>query len=232
VGIGLAIFIFVRTFVGWVDRINDLQRVDVPGQGTVALAETGGYTIYHEFIGADDRFFGPDVSQVTLTGPDGSDVPLRDYDSTVTYSNGTHDGVALFSFTAAQPGQYELSASGDRSTLAVGRSVGGGLVAGIVGGIAVGLLGVLAAIVIAIVVGVARGRSRRRQVYGMGPPGTLGPPQSQGPGWTPQVPAGTPWAPSPSPQDQLPPQAPPPPPPPPPPPSAPPASDPWVPPTA
>ncbi|MGH9210018.1 MAG: hypothetical protein ACRD2C_04980 [Acidimicrobiales bacterium] len=180
VGIVAAVVIFVRTFVGWVDRINDFERVTVPGEGAVTLDGTGGFSIYHEYPGAEDDFFAPDVFDVTVTAPDGSDVALRDYSSDVTYSSERHEGVGLFTFTADEPGDYVLSADGENSTLAVGRGIGRGLVSGIVWGVAVGLIGVVGGIVIAIVVAVTRSRNRRRQMPGMPPPGAMPPPGPYG----------------------------------------------------
>lgn len=194
-GIAVAIVLFVRTYTNWVDRIENFDRVDVPGEGTVTLDGTGGYTIYHEYPGANETFFGPNVFDIALTAPNGSNVELRDYTSSVTYANGSEEGRALFSFTADEPGDYVLSADGDFSTLAVGRGVGRGVVSGIAGGVAAGFVGVLAGIVIAVVVAVRRGRERRRQRGFVPPPpgagmpygtyGAAGMPGPPGFGWGP-----------------------------------------------
>jgi hypothetical protein len=214
IGVAVAVVIFVRTIVGWADRIDDFQRVDVPGQGTVSLDGTGGYTIYHEYPGADERFFGPDVGDLTLTAPDGSDVQLRDYTSNVTYHNGGREGVALFSFTAEEPGDYVLSADAEGSTLAVGRGLGRGIVSGIMRGIVVGLVSVAVAIVMAIVVAVRRGNDRRRRLPPPGPPGAMAPPGGySAPPWG-AAPGPSPWGPPGSvPSDSVPPGVPMPPPP-------------------
>jgi hypothetical protein len=207
-GIIAAIVIFVQTFNGYVDKINDFERVDVPGSGTVNLDGTGGYTIYHEYNGASDDFFGPDVSEVTLEDPDGDQVTLEDYVGRVTYTGDSHEGVALFSFHADQPGEYQLSATGDGSTLAVGRGISKGLIGGIVGGFAAGGVGVVAGGVIALIVGIQRGRNKRSRITRMpGPPQAFGPPGA----WA--GPPGYPGGPGAWPQQ--PPQPPPPPPPPP-----------------
>lgn len=199
-GIVLAIVLFVRTYSDFVDRIDGFQRITVPGDGTVELDGTGGFTIYHEYEGADfsdGGFFEPDIFDVTLTAPDGSQVVLRNYTSNVTYATGGHEGIALYSFTADEPGTYQLSAQGESSTLAVGRGIGRGLVGGIVAGIVVGFVGVVAGIVIAIVVGVRRSNERRRRrQYWPGPPGAGLPYGGYGaypaygapPGWSPPSP--------------------------------------------
>lgn len=176
-GIVIGVVILVRTFVGWMDRIDDFDRVSVPGDGAVTVDGTGGFSIYHEYLGADtDDLFSPDIFDVNLTAPDGSEVRLSAYDGRSTYGTPDHEGEGLFTFTAEEPGEYVLSADGDPATLAVGRGLGRGLVGGIVRGIVVGVLGVVAGIVIAIVVGVSRSRNRRRQLPGMPPPGAMPPP--------------------------------------------------------
>lgn len=165
VGIVLAVVIVVRTAVGYFDRIDDFQRLDVPGSGTVAL-DDGDYTIYHEYPGANDDyrsdFSTPDVT-VTLTAPDGSEVPLELYDTEVTYDTGDHEGEALYSFTAEEPGDYELTADGEGTDVAVGRGLGRGIVGSVVGALAVGLGSAVVGAVIAIVVAIARSRERQRR---------------------------------------------------------------------
>lgn len=164
-GIVFGVVIVVRTVVGYFDRIDDFQRVDVPDGGTVTL-EDGDYTIYHEFIGADDEyrtdFITPDVD-VTVTAPDGSDVSLDDYDTDVSYDTGDHEGVAVYSFTAEEAGEYQIDAEGEPSELAVGKGLGRGVVGGVVGALALGLGGAVIGTVIAIVVAVARSRERQRR---------------------------------------------------------------------
>lgn len=198
VGIVLGITIAVRTAVGWADRIDDFQRVDVPGSGTVVLEEPGDYTIYYEFaLGEDALDVRAEQTEVTLVAPDGSEVALDEYDSRVTYETGDHGGEALFSFTADEAGEYEVTAEGARDDIlddgplqgevAVGRGLGRGIVAGVLGALAVGLGGVLVGTVMAIVVGVTRSRERQRRriafarsqsgwTTGPGTPGMPGPP--------------------------------------------------------
>jgi hypothetical protein len=168
-GIALVVFLLVRTFVVLSDKIDDFERVDVPGSGTITLDGTGGYTLYHEFPGADDDVRSPSL-QLTMTAPDGSDVDLRDYTSTVTYSDSGHEGVAVWSFTATEPGAYQLDTEGERSTVAVGRGVGRHIAVGIISGIATGLASVVVAGVIAIVVGVRRSSNRQRLRWAGQPP--------------------------------------------------------------
>jgi hypothetical protein len=199
-GIVIAIVVMVQAIAGLVDRVDDFQRVSLPGSGTITLDETGGYTVYHEFSGASDSStLGSSVS-VNITGPDGQPVELRNYDSNVTYNWDDHEGVALYSFHADQVGEYTISAEGQQGVVAVGRGFGiDSLVGGIFGALVIGLLGAAIGGAIAIVVGVKRGKSRRSRSihgpqYGPGPPGSgwaaSGWPQATQPVWTQPGPGG------------------------------------------
>src|SRR4029453_8101884 len=87
-----AIVLVVVAFSDYESRINAFDRVRVPGTMQVQIDKPGGYTIYHEFFGADpfggDSFADPvdeDVFRlapdVTVTSPGGVDLLLRRYDS-------------------------------------------------------------------------------------------------------------------------------------------------------
>jgi hypothetical protein len=202
-GIIIAIVVFVQTITGLIDRVDDFQRVTLPGSGTVTLEE-GDYSIYHEFDGASSTEFGSTVP-ITLLAPDGSAVDLERYDANVTYSWGDHEGVAAYSFTADEPGEYTVSAETQSGVVAVGRGIGSGLVGGIVGAFLLGIGGSVIGGVIAIVVGIKRGRDRRSRMtygpqFGPGPPGSGwaqgGWPQATQPAWSQQ---GAPGAPPPGP---------------------------------
>jgi hypothetical protein len=197
-GIVIAIVVFVQTITGLIDRVDDFQRVTLPGSGTVTLEE-GDYSIYHEFDGASSTEFGSTVP-ITLLAPDGTPVDLDRYDANVTYSWGDHEGVAAYSFTAEEAGTYTVSAETQSGVVAVGRGIGSGLVGGIVGAFLLGIGGSVIGGVIAIVVGIKRGRDRRSRMtygpqFGPGPPGSGwaqgGWPQATQPAWSqPGVPGG------------------------------------------
>jgi hypothetical protein len=221
-GIVLGVVVAVVTFSSYTDKVDDFQRIEIPGSGTVTLDDTGGYTVYHEYPGADsDDFLSPEIT-VTVTAPDGSEVDLDLYDTTVQYSTADYEGVAVYSFRAFETGDYEVEVDGEQGTLAVGRGLGSGLVGGVLGAIALGAGGVIAGGVMAIVVGVRRSRSRHmRQLARVGQQGSWA-----GPGGRPPGPYG--WQPGPPrpPAPPVPPApAPPPPPPPPPPPATPPSPE-------
>jgi hypothetical protein len=202
---GLAVFGIIAAIALWVlgvarmtDRVDDFARIDVPGTATVGIDEAGGYSIYHEYFGAGDDFFSSRPS-VTVTDPSGDEVVLRPYGTDVSYDFGGHEGVGIYTFEAEQPGDYEVTADGEStSVVAVGRGIGRGIVSAVVGGFVVGGIGVVGGGIIAIVTGVRRSRSRRmiaaqwRQAPG--PPGWPGAPG----GWG--APPGAGWSPPPSPQ--------------------------------
>lgn len=194
VGIVIGAVILVAGIRGFLDRIDDFARADLPATLQVEIADTGGYSIYHEYDGASgDDGYAPDPD-VTVTDPAGEPVVLDIYDSSVTYSAGGHEGEGVFTFHADEPGIYEVAATGEPGNgIAVGRGVGSGLVGAILGGLAIGLVAVVAGGILAIVVGVKRGRSRRALMPtppfgGWVPPpppvwgGPPGPPGGPGPG--------------------------------------------------
>jgi hypothetical protein len=190
-GIIAGVVMIVRGITGYESAIEDFDRADLPATLEVEITDTGGYSIYHEYDGAYDEVFATPPN-VTVTDPSGNDVPLDDYDTSVTYSADGHEGEGVFTFDADERGTYEVTASGDSgNAIAVGRGLGRGLVGAIVGGLAVGLAGVVVCAVIAIVIGVRRSRSRRalrpaRPFTGWGPPpswgGPAGAPGGQGGG--------------------------------------------------
>ncbi len=222
VGIIIAVVILARSIGTYADRIDDFDRALLPATLEVEIADTGGYSIYHEYDGADGDYgfaYDPDV---TVTDPSGDLVPLDDYVGSVTYSASGHEGEGLFTFAADEPGAYQVSATGDTgSGIAVGRGVGRGLVGAILGSLAIGTITVLAGAVLAIVVGVRRSGSRRALMptpaFGgwnpPQPPGWGGPP-AQGWGGPPAPGWGGPGGYGPPPPPRQPPLPPPPPPPP------------------
>lgn len=162
-----SIMILGNTVLDLSDKVDDFERVSMPGSGTVEITGTGGFTLYHEFSGASGEFGRSSALQVTMAGPDGQPVDLELYTGNVNYDYGGHEGVALFSFQVDEPGQYTVVGEGDSGQVAIGRGIGRGLVGGILFGLFVGFAGFVAGVIIIIVVGVRRGRDRRsRQVIG------------------------------------------------------------------
>ncbi|MFG1790393.1 hypothetical protein [Nocardia sp. NPDC049149] len=171
----------VLGFVGMAGKVDDLQRVPVPGTGTVQLTETGGYTVNFEYPGASAHGF-PGRITTSITDPSGAAVQLQEYSANVTYTFGKHEGRAAFSFTVNTPGTYRVTTTGGPATAAIGRGFGTSLAGSLVGACALGFGGLVLGVIALIVVGVKRGRSKRRAAAPAGwtggyPPG----PQQSGP---------------------------------------------------
>ncbi|MFE9579235.1 hypothetical protein ACFYO1_22815 [Nocardia sp. NPDC006044] len=162
-GLGLGIVGITQT----AGKIDDFQRVAVPGSGEVQLAETGGYTVYFEGL--------PGRVNIVITDPGGSAVPLTKYDASVTYSFGKHNGEAAFSFEAKQPGTYHVTTKGDYGgTAAIGPGLGDSFVFQLFAALGIGGGGLILGLVVIIVVAVKRSGSKRRaaQAGGGDPPGS------------------------------------------------------------
>jgi hypothetical protein len=179
-GVVVAGVVGVRGISALSDRVDGFDRALIPGAATVEIEDPGDYTIYHEYPGADDdseRGIIDVAFEATLTDPDGGEVELEPYDAHITYSFGDHQGVAMYSFTAPEAGNYELVTTGGPGNAAVGRGIGRGIVASVLLAVGIGLGTILAAVIMAVVVAIQRGRDRRRrQVLGhtgpwAGPPG-------------------------------------------------------------
>jgi hypothetical protein len=159
-GIALGTFLVVAAVVGYFDRIDDFQRVPVPGSGEVLLEDDGGYTVYFEapFIpDADD----PDVEVRIEPVGGGAPLRLRDYGSSVSYSQGDVDGTAMQSFRVEEPGTYEVTATGEPGRVAIGRGLGSAIRPGLVGA-AVIVAAIIVAATLALLVGLRRISAKRR----------------------------------------------------------------------
>ncbi|WP_280267699.1 hypothetical protein [Nocardia wallacei] len=168
IGIVAAVAIGVLGFVRMSDRVDNFQRVEIPGSADVRITETGGYTVYFEYPSASSQVPEGSVN-VQLADPDGAPVSLRDYDSELTYAFGGHEGRAGFSFDAARPGTYHLVTQGDSAvTAAVGRGIGTSMVTTILLAFGVAGAGVLAGLIMLIVVAIKRGSSKRRLAVAQG----------------------------------------------------------------
>ena len=169
-GVGVAALLVVTGVVGFLNRIDDFQRVPLGRQGTVIFERPGGYTLYYE-----QRFSGEGRSpafDVALAPEEGGDaVPLSEYGSDVTYDVGRRHGRALYSFRIAEPGRYLLRAGSSEGreramtgeVVAVGRGLGRGLVLRTVTALLAGFLGVAAGAVLIIVTAVKRHAARSRR---------------------------------------------------------------------
>jgi hypothetical protein len=182
-GVGLGVWRIVVAAQGFADKVDDFQRVEIPGTTEVSVDEPGGYTIYVEGPGADDGF-GPSTD-IALRRSEGDDLELRPYSSSVTYSVSGRDGRAAWSVQVPEAGRYQLVATGESATgsgfqVAFGPGLGSGLAVGIVSGVLLILGGLALATTIAVVTAVRRGRARRLQFMPGQPPAdwTTWPPAS------------------------------------------------------
>ena len=167
---GLLVFLggvalLVGGLVSIFSHVNSFPRVAVPAGGQVSLDHAGGYVIYYEFPPGQRVRVPPFRVRVAPASADAALGPMAPYDGTLTYSNGSHQGTALFTtqvthpgrFTVQTPGPNGLPAGGD---LAFGDSFAGALVASIVGGVLLVLAGLAGLIVIFVIRLVKTNRAR------------------------------------------------------------------------
>lgn len=141
--LGLIPFVICSIISGFlvntmISDVEAMQRVVVPGEGTVQL--TGG----------DWTAFGETTSKVngivydgssfrvtcTLLGASGASLHLETPTGKTRYSFGDYKGSAVYHFTVAEPGVHRLSCtdagSGKRAVIAFGQGFAAGLVKALV----------------------------------------------------------------------------------------------------
>ncbi len=163
-GVVAAVLWFVLGLLSFSNEVKGFERVPVDGESRqVNLPRAGSYTAYYEpnFGSADESAPAVDAE---IEGPDGRNVDLTPYRSSLTYDNmGGHSGRAVFTFQVDSPGTYEVrSSSTSAGELALGRGVGNKLVASIVGTFVIGLVGIGIGALVLIITAVRRSSSRRR----------------------------------------------------------------------
>ena len=132
------IVLMVVGVVRFDERIDDLQRVDIPGTGTVTFLDDGGYTAYYEIPSREwDEDFEPPTLSIDVEPIDPAPpVRVGDYDTSFTYDNGGRHGEAVATLRIPEPGRYEITVvdvserGDDDAQLAVGHSVGDSILAG------------------------------------------------------------------------------------------------------
>lgn len=149
---------------GLIDQVDGFQRF-ASAVEYVQVPKPGEYSVYHEHIG---RGAPTGEIAVTVTAPDGSDVPV--WPSHIRYGWGQRQAQAIVAFDAAAAGQYKISSTGG-GHLAFGPSVPGGLLRGFGGPLLAAGVVLLACLVGTIAV------ARRRRAYGRRPaPAIIGRP--------------------------------------------------------
>lgn len=161
---GIVWLVFGITSVA--STIDDLQRVPVPGHGTVSLTHSGGYTIYYEGPGARSGDIRPFHVNVVPASPGAAVTSLTQYRSSVTYNIGSHDGRALLSLQVKSPGRFEVTTTGaepPNADIAIGGSIGSGIVKALVPALPLTIVGFVASLLLIIFHLIGRRRARQRQ---------------------------------------------------------------------
>ena len=152
--------------------IDGMQRVSLPGGGTVRLTHSGGYTIYYEGQGARNGnipFFHLNIAPAS---PGAAVSNLAHYGSEVTYDIGSHQGRAVLSLRVTSPGSFAVTTTGAapaNADLAFGTSISSGIVGSVVPAIPLIVLGFVAALVVLILRIIGRRSVRRAYAYASGP---------------------------------------------------------------
>jgi hypothetical protein len=155
------VVVIVVGIVRYDQRIDDFQRVDVPGTGVLTFLDDGGYTAYFESPYDCEAECAPDLAIDVEPIDSAPAVRVGDYDGSFTYDDGDRHGEAVATLRIPEPGRYrirvtDVSESGQTGRLAVGRSVGKVILYGFLAGFAIIMLGVLLAGALALLVGLRR----------------------------------------------------------------------------
>lgn len=165
--IAIGVVLIVVGIVEYDDRIEDFQRVPAPGSGTLTFLDDGGYTAYFELPYDCEAPCAPDLAihLEPIDGVTSGGVEVDDYDGTFTYDNEGRHGEAVATLDIPEPGRYriqvsDVTESGVRGRLAVGRSVGKVILYGFLAGFAVIAVGVFLAGMLILFVGLRRVRAK------------------------------------------------------------------------
>lgn len=159
---------------GLSDAVNDLERVPAATGGSVDLDEGKNWLYYdNNLSSSSSATFDPGID-VTIIGPDGNEVPLKDFDgTTIDYSTDDGSGVSFGQFDAPSDGTYQIQVAEGSSTspdaeILVGGNVLAGVKTGAIIFFSVGTFGFVLALIIFIVIARKRGKSKRQMQQGYG----------------------------------------------------------------
>jgi len=133
-GIGLAIWWGVATYVGMVDDLQRLRRVQIPSTQVVTLDE-GTQILSVE----NDRLATFSDLRFSVVGPDGASVPVDPYEGDLRYDVPDQPGRvgrAVATFDTGSPGRYSVRVDGRAATgaiLAIGEDASRAALPGILG---------------------------------------------------------------------------------------------------
>lgn len=135
-------------------RVEAFPRTSMPGTLTFVVDEPGTRYVYVEA----DETPALEGLGVTVSGPDGTAVPLRSYDLDVRYDAYDRSGRAVATFLAPATGTYRLvAAGGSGGYVAVGDGVTDRLLWSLAGACMIGFGGLLAGVGLAVWVAIRRG---------------------------------------------------------------------------
>jgi hypothetical protein len=142
VGLVAGVAFGVVSYTDSQDRIDDFDRVSIPGRMAVQLDEATGRVMYYE--GSNTIRFNE--LSIAVTDPAGTPVDVSPYEGEMIYETGDlTQGRAVATFDASEPGTYEIAVSGiDSGQLVVGESFSGRALPGVLAALAIAGLSVIA----------------------------------------------------------------------------------------
>jgi hypothetical protein len=182
-GVFGAVLWFVISILALGDKVDDFQRVPIPGEATVQL-EARKYVIYYESPTADE--FVPAFAIDIVDAATGAPAPVAGYGSTLTYSYSGHEGSAVATVTPPTTGDYLVRTDGDpgpgTANVALGESLAGPLLRMILGAFGIGAVLCLSGVALIGVTAVRRSRLHPapQGEPGQAPKGPLGRPRGVG----------------------------------------------------
>ena len=143
-------------------RVDNFQRVPVPGELELQLADPGRYLIYYEGPGAGQGVVLSSFDLTLTPADEGELVRLSRYGGSLSYNLGGEAGFAVFTFEIKEPRSLLLNLTyGGEGPLPSQVAVGTSIAPLIVGSVLGFLAWLIAGVVIALVVFLRRRRTRR-----------------------------------------------------------------------
>lgn len=127
-------------------RIDDFDRMSIPGTMTVQLDKATGRVMYYE----GSNTIRLNELTIAVTDPAGTPVDVSPYDGEMIYETvDSTQGRAVATFDASEPGTYQIAVSGvDSGQLVVGESFSSRALPGVLAGLAIAGLSVTAGFVL------------------------------------------------------------------------------------